>query len=208
VQDFQITEGPSWINSELWSIEATAQGGTKGDRFPEMLQTLLEDRFHLKVHRETKDGPVYELTVAEDGLKMRQNREGSCIPLELAKPSTDPNARPNICGWRDTQPAQAGDESVDAVGVTITDVPGVPFQSLTGQLTIQLGRQVVDRTGLSGRFDFHLEWAPERNADDPVDTGAPFLFTAVQKQLGLKLRPARGQAEVLVVDRVERPSEN
>ncbi len=220
-QDFQITDGPGWMNSDLWSIEATAKGGTRGDRFPLMLQTLLEDRFKLKVHRETREGSVYELTVAESGSKLQPTKAGSCIPIELWKPTATPEpGQPPVCGMLHSTSSEAGGELIEGIGIPIVDRAGVPFQSLTGHLTIELGRTVINKTGLTGLFDFRLEWTPDASgrsaaaaSSDPADlttadAGGPSLFTAVQKQLGLKLKSAKGPVEVLIVDHAEKPTGN
>lgn len=220
-QDFQIAGGPGWMNSDLWSIEATAKGGTKGDRFPLMLQTLLEDRFQLKVHRETREGPVYELTVAESGSKLQPTKAGSCIPIELKKPTATPEpGQPPVCGLLNTTASEAGGELFEGIGIPIVDQPGAPFQSLTGQLTLELGGTVINKTGLTGLFDFRLEWIPDASgrtasaaSNDPAtltaaDPGGPSLFMALQKQLGLKLKSAKGPVEVLIVDHAEKPTGN
>jgi uncharacterized protein (TIGR03435 family) len=220
-QDFQITGGPAWINTDLWSIEATAEGSMRGDRFPLMLQTLLEDRFQLKIHRETREGSVYELTVLDTGSKLRPTKEGSCIPIELKKPTAVPDpSQPPVCGGRNSTATETGAESLESLGMPLTDQPGVPFQSLTGELSMLLGRTVINKTGLTGRFDFHLEWTPDAAGGSgpaasndlatlaAADAGGTTIFTAVQMQLGLKLKSAKGPVEVLVVDHAEKPTGN
>ncbi len=186
-----------------------------------MLQTLLEDRFKLKVHRETREGAVYELSVAESGSKLQPTKPGSCIPIELWKPTATPEpGQPPVCGLLNSTTSQAGGELVEGIGIPIVDRPGAPFQSLTGHLTIELGRTVIDKTELTGLFDFRLEWTPDATSriaaaasSDPAtltaaDPGGLSLFTAVQKQLGLKLKSAKGPVEVLIVDHAEKPSGN
>ena len=171
--------------------------------FGPMLQVLLEDRFRLKVHRETRELPVYTMTVARGGLKTRATKEGSCIPLDLNH-SDQPS--PNFCD-RMTGKLNGDHISDDAYGMSMAEIA-------SRFLANRLDRTVIDETGLAGRFDVHLEFARDNaatNLDNPVaspDSAAPSIFTAVQEQLGLKLSPGKGPVEVLVIDHVEKPSEN
>lgn len=209
VQANRIIGGPSWLDSDRYDITATGDD-MNGDNFPLMLQTLLEDRFNLKVHREIKEGNVYELTIAKAGPKLQPTKPGTCVPLDLSKnrPQQDPNQR--RCGsW---QSIRSGTRI--GAGITMTDTTGVGFQSLTGQLSSALDRPVIDKTGLTGLFDIHLEWTPDEvNAPTPADSGqpadtGPTIFTALREQLGLELKPTKGPVPFLVIDSVGRPSEN
>lgn len=226
LRDFQLAGGPSWIDSERYDVTGkTDSNTTVGFAHGALIvQSLLEDRFRLKVHHETREGAVYFLTVAKSGLKMPQSKEGSCKNLDLnhmPPPSVPDDASaqkiPN-CG---TNSGPIGRGRLNIRGVTVADVPNSPFQSLASHLSEILGRTVVDRTGLSGNFELHLEWTPGTpsvNAgtgteDNPgstnsADAGAPSIFTAVQEQLGLKLESGRGPVDILVIDHVERPSKN
>jgi uncharacterized protein (TIGR03435 family) len=207
----QIIGGPAWLNSDAYDITATGEN-MGGDNFPLMLQTLLEERFRLKVHRETKEGPVYDLTVAKGGMKMQPTKPGSCVPLDLSKPPTPGQRR---CGmWKGIRAGlRVG------TGISMTDTEGVGFQSLTGQLSLVLDKPVIDQTGLTGLFDVDLRWAPEDGAGKaalpgsagqpvPVADEGPSIFTAVREQLGLELKSSKGPVTVLVIESVERPSEN
>jgi uncharacterized protein (TIGR03435 family) len=161
-----------------------------------MLQTLLEERFQLKVHRETKELPVFVLTVARSGLKMQPTKEGSCLsPRDVP---SQPGSTP--CGPRRVR---SGSPTTIAIGGRGMTVPYI-FGGIIGNM---LGGPVVDKTGLQGQFDFTLEWTPG-GINAPADATGPSIFTAVEEQLGLKLTSGKGPVEVIVIDHVERPSAN
>ncbi len=194
---------PDWMGSSRYNITAKAQGETPMDQmFGPMLQVLLEDRFRLKVHRETRELPVYTMTIAKGGLKILATKEGSCIPLDLNH-ADQPS--PNFCG-RMTGKANGMHITDDAYGMSMAEIA-------SRFLANRLDRPVIDKTGLAGLFDAHLEFVRDNaaatpdNPDAAADT-APSIFTAVQEQLGLKLSPDKGPVEVLVIDHVEKLSEN
>jgi uncharacterized protein (TIGR03435 family) len=207
-----IEGGPSWINSERYDIKAKAEGvKSQVLMHGPMLQALLEDRFQLKVHRETRDTPVYALTVAKGGAKLQPFKEGSCNPYDIAATFPPPPPPENPCRSRGTM--EGGMLTVNTQATTLDDfarfVLGV------------MDRPVINKTGIQGRFDFHLEYAPDETSSPAVrdpsglpraptvtDPSGPSIFTAVQRQLGLRLEPTKGPGEYLVIDRVERPSEN
>jgi uncharacterized protein (TIGR03435 family) len=198
VRDFQISGGPGWIDSERYDIEAKAEGNATRERTLLMLQTLLEDRFHLAHHRDTKELPVYELTVAKSGFKLQPLKEGSCV-------TPDPNAalapgqkQSDFCGY-----LGMGKGSLDATALSMA--------SLATALSYVLGRPVADKTGVMGEFSIHLTFAPQEIAPEGTplpDTPGTSIFSAIQEQLGLKLNSSKGPVEILVIDRVEKPSEN
>jgi uncharacterized protein (TIGR03435 family) len=176
------------------------------------LQSLLADRFALKVHRETKELPIYELTAAKSGLKLPPFKEGSCVevaegaPLALRPPGSNPVIP---CG----RPLIGFSGTLNAAKITMAD--------LTQGLATIMGRPVVDRTGFTGPFDVHLSFLPEAAAGlvpppgmaapsilPTFDPDRPSIFAALQEQLGLRLASTKGPVEVLVIDHVERPSEN
>jgi uncharacterized protein (TIGR03435 family) len=193
---YQISGGPAWIGTERWDIEAKTDG-VQGRLPPAqsnvLLRALIEDRFQLKARRESKEMPVYELVVTKNGPKLKPH------PADSAerKPSE-----------------QLGNGSA-----IFTDSSMAGFAA---RLSMQLGRPVIDRTDLKGNYDFTLEWTPapgEGSAEAlglppraepprPGDSNGPSIFTALQDQLGLKLESTKGPAEILVIDHVERPSEN
>ena len=170
-----------------------------------MLQALLEDRFSLKIHHETKEVQVYTLTVAKGGPKLQRFQEASCVPMPSAYPLPPLVQGQQYCKVRIglLKPA------VDAEGSTLDE-----FCKL---LSLVFDRPVVNTTGIEGRFDIHLEFAPDEttprllprgDAASVADPAGQPIFTALQQQLGLKLVPAKGPGEFLVIDHVEKPSEN
>jgi uncharacterized protein (TIGR03435 family) len=177
---------PGWATSEHFDVEAKADDETVAVllKLPQnegrkqaqaMLQAALVDRFKLRVHTETREGPIYELVVAKGGFKLKN------APAD--KPSRG-------YSW----------------GNSMVQVRTGPIASLVFALSDQLGRTVVDKTGLTGNFDIDLKWTPDDQQGTP-DAG-PTLFTALEEQLGLKLVPARGPVETFVIDHVERPTAN
>ncbi|SPF51300.1 exported hypothetical protein [Candidatus Sulfopaludibacter sp. SbA4] len=200
---------PNQMSSYRYSIDAKA-GSAQGMgmmRGP-MLQRLLEDRFHLKIHRETRELPVYLMTVAKDGPRLQVTKEDSCDPAETADAAQPlaaiPGGKPR-CGVL-TPPTRNGSHFV-------LDERGIRGE-VFAKLLIIGGLPVIDRTGLSGTFDIHLEWdftppdpvSPESGAaSEPHDTS---IISNIRKQLGLQLSPGKGPREFLVIDHLERPSEN
>lgn len=224
-----IEGGPAWIDSDHYrytinvKAEGTGSGAASGaaTKVP-ILRALLEDRFQLKTHRETREVSGYALTVAKGGPKLKPFQEGSCVDIGVVKPLTktpppahEPGERPVLCG---VNRARKGN------GPNVTwDIPGTSLDFLARTfLGIAFGdRPVFNRTGIDGLFDIHLEFTPDESTPGPggfrpaapVESGTaapagPSIFTALQQQLGLKLEAARGPREVLVIDRVEKPSEN
>lgn len=191
--DVPIEGAPGWVQSDAYTVEARAPGDvSEGMMRGPMLRALLEDRFQLKIRSEARDVPVYDLTVAKGGARLKPF-DGSCRPVGWDAAPKDGDCRheagrsgPNLTRhWR---------------GIT---VDGLVEAVLDKQFT---GRRVINRTGLAGRFDVRLSFTPEGNASLP-DAG-PSIHRALEEQLGLKLVPARGRDEFLVVERVERPSGN
>jgi uncharacterized protein (TIGR03435 family) len=197
----QVSGAPGWSNSDRYDIEATAKGNPSQAlmRGP-MLQALLEDRFRLRFHGETREGAVYALTVAKGGIRMARMEEGSCTPVDLKQPPPV-SANASLCGT----------ETRKRNGQVLTvSVHGMSVGDLADGLLVELaGRTVIDKTGISGLFDLHIEFTPDQNAPTSTDnTAGPSIFTALQEQLGLKLEPARGPVQLFVVDHVERPGGN
>ncbi|PWU00152.1 MAG: hypothetical protein C5B51_25775 [Terriglobia bacterium] len=202
VRDFQISGGPGWIGSERWDVVAKSekvenpeklteeQFKTADKQVREKLRALLAERFQLKVHRETKEGPVYALVVGKNGPKLQESKD----------------ATGGMRGLR--------------MGRGQLNATSAPLEMLANTLSAQLGRPVIDKTGLTGKYDFNLAWTPEPgqgggpfgppgpDGPPPPDPNGPSVFAAVQEQLGLRLESQKGPVEVIVIDRVERASEN
>jgi bla regulator protein BlaR1 len=204
---------PAWINFDRYTIDAKADGPASPEmmRGP-MMQSLLEDRFKLKIHRETREVPVYELTVAKGGPKLRVAQPGSCV---IDPPSS---------AWAPGQPVLhfCGGFIRRNNGI---DMNGATIAQLCSQFSSLFDRDVIDKTGIAGIFDFHFDAFPvELTADDPtahapadrlpgppppLDAPATFrAFRAAFTRLGLKLEAAMGPGVFLVIDHVERPSGN
>jgi uncharacterized protein (TIGR03435 family) len=211
VREFQVTGGPGWVQSDRYDLLAKAEGTggkddgpsdfrkmsdpqreTKVKEMRERVRALLADRFQLTVHRETKEGSVYALVVAKNGSKLEEGKEGA-------------DGSQGLRGGRG-----------ELTGML------APMQMVVNFLSGQLGRPIVDKTELKGKYNFKLKWAPdmgmggnEMERKNPGGEGptastpdGPTLFTALQEQLGLKLESQKGPIEMIVIDRVEKPSEN
>jgi uncharacterized protein (TIGR03435 family) len=151
----------------------------------QMLQSLLAERFQLQFHRQTQEGPIYALLIGKNGPKLQ------------AAPESD-NSGTSTNGT--------------AVRTTLKGTH-VTMEQLAANLGDLIGRPVVDKTGLSGKFDFELSWVADLTlATGTVNPGAdvsgPSIFTALQEQLGLRLDSQQGPIEMLLIDHVERPTEN
>lgn len=186
VKGFQISGGPSWINSDGYTITAKTSGeGAPKDRFAKMmlmLQVLLEDRFQLRFHRETKDMPIYALTVAKSG----KLAPADCVQYdEKNSPSPPAPGQPPIRFCGNIRGGRSGPNStLDAMGISMAD-----FIRWLSNVT---GRTIVDKTGFTGTFDAKMEYLPEMaQGAPPTGDAAPSLFTALQERLGLKLESER-----------------
>jgi uncharacterized protein (TIGR03435 family) len=166
-----------------------------------MLQALLEDRFKVKVHHETREVPIYILSVAKGGPKLEPFKEGTCNPYDITATFPPPPPPENPCHNRGT--VNNGVLTMETQAMTLDDFA----RSTLGVMD----RPVINKTGIQGRFNFHLEYTPDEtsSAGRPVDPGVAevSIFSAVQ-QLGLKLEPAKGPGDYLVIDHAEKPSEN
>jgi uncharacterized protein (TIGR03435 family) len=210
-----ISGGPAWAYSDAYDINAIAANNANETVMEgPMLQALLEDRFKLRLHRESKDVPVYALTVAKGGPKLKPSKAGTCVAFDFTK---GPQPLPPGQQYCDSRIGRRGpDTTIDAEGSTLGE-----FSRL---LTLILDRPIVDKTGISGKFDIQLEFAidettpgapplppgpngPSPGAPPSDAAPAPSVFTVVQ-QSGLKLDPTKGPREFLVIDSIQRPSEN
>jgi bla regulator protein blaR1 len=211
VREFQISGGPNWISSDRYDITARAeraagaepsaqatpmndeQRKTMQEQMEQRLQALLADRFHLVIHRESKEQQVYALVVAKGGAKIHPSENKATERQGMMRMSRG-----------------------------LLEGQGVPLDTLIRAISGQLGRPVVDRTGLTGRFDIKLQWTPDAGQSltplggalppgvelPPSDPNGPSLFTAVQEQLGLRLESQKAPVDLIVIDSVEKPTEN
>ena len=186
VQSDTIIGGPAWITTDRWDIIAkTEKPATRMQQW-DMLKPLLAERFKLQVHTETRQLPEYELVLAKGGPKLH---ESTAAELEANQPST-------------------------RIGRGLIDAHGIPAAEFAGFLRSEVGgRPVIDKTGLTGKYDFKVQWVPDErqpngggDAPPPESTG-PSIFSALQ-ELGLKLESIKGPVEVLVIDHVEKPTGN
>jgi uncharacterized protein (TIGR03435 family) len=222
VRDFQISGGPSWIKSEMYTIDAKESDSLAEEmqKLPFekrleigglLVQSLLADRFKLKLHHETRMLPVYALVVAKNGPRLHEAKPGDTYPHGMRGP--DGRAGAGAIG---EQSISERERAILGQGITIA--PLLPY------LSRELERTVLDQTGLKGKYDISLTWNPELSlarmaqgpesgkpgaaSAPPPESSVPSIFTAIQEQLGLKLLSTKGPVEVIVIDHIERPSEN
>lgn len=207
LRDFQIVGLQGWLTADRWDIEAkAAEGSILSGLQPDptsispqalMVQSLLESRFQLKTHRDAREMSIYELHIAKGGAKIKLSEDQS--------------------------PGQPGSQRGN-LGMAGGKIEGtaVQFAFFVNALSQQIGRTIVDRTGLKGLYDIQLVWTPEMpSANDPgrffgagavasppPDASGPSIFTALREQLGIQLESSKGPVEVLVIDHAEKPSEN
>jgi len=209
LRDFQVSGGPGWLDAQLYDIVAKGNGAAVSDdeirkmtdeqrkafkaQFLLKLQMLLADRFQLKVHRETKELPIYALIVAKSG------------------PRIKPAGGESVLGGLTVRGGDAGQTVVTGNSVTMA--------TLARLLSSRVGRAVVEMTNLKGDYDFKMSFTPDMGPQPGllgdgtgqpagVDPGGPSIFTALQEQLGLRLEAQKGPIEVVVIDSVQRASEN
>ncbi len=192
VHSLQVIDGPDWIKSEKFDLvmQPNMPGRPSTDQMRSMLQNLLADRFMLTFHQARKELPVYRIVVAKAGPKLTP------APVE----STVTNTASIFFSDR---------------GMTVRNATVAEFANLL-QRYVDLERPVMDNTGILGKYDFNLSWTPDFsqfNGKAPWVTSneanaPPGLYTAIEEQLGLKLEAVKQLTDVLVVDRVQKPSEN
>jgi len=199
VQDFLISGGPGWIKSDRFDIEAKAHGPLTVEQGRVLVRAMLEDRFQSKVSRENANKRVYVLVVGKGGAK-----------LNLSADQTPPVLGPPAEGAprRDGLPRGAV-----RIGPGQFHSFARPIGALTQVLAGQLERPVLDRTNLTGLYDIDLKWTPDQipsnlPAEARPDPRGPSLFTALGEQLGLKLESTIGPVEVIVIEKVEKPTAN
>ena len=228
VKNYQVS-GPAWLDSERYDVLATCAPGTTKEQVAVMLQNLLADRFQVKVHKETKDLPLYELTVAKGGPKLKPYVD------DPNEPKFDPGQPPPL-----PPPGKDGALPKPPPGMNLMMIMNgklhmvsrkTTMARLADQLSNNLRNPVVDKTGLTGDYDVDIEFSTEGLAGVPGLPGggppggpggpgigpgpggdtndAPALITAVQEQLGLKLDQKKGPLDLVVVDHAEKtPAEN
>jgi uncharacterized protein (TIGR03435 family) len=214
IQEFRISGAPSWLSSDRYDIEAKVDDATAAElqeldttqrnlATQQMIQALLADRCKLTVHHETKELSEYVLVIAKNGPKLQEANPNDTYPNGFKGPNGASGA-----GMMRMSPDHLTAQAVSMTG-------------LVAMLSMQLGATVVDKTGLTGKYDFTLKWAPDMSqspivggagagpgAPPPPDTSAPSLFTALEEQLGLRLESQKGPVDIIVIDHVEPPSEN
>lgn len=182
IDENQMSGAPGWVDSETFDINAVTEDHAEiktTQQFQQVILSLLVDRFGFKFHREQKEGPVYW---------MELDKPGKLGPaLKPSAPDSRAGMSTNSNGAR-----------------TVMKVSNASMVDVAAALRRQAGRPVEDHTGLSGKFDFTIEYAPQETAD----SADPSLFTVLKEQLGLKLRPAKGPIEMLVIDQISEPSAN
>ncbi len=211
--------GPTWMENERYDIVAKVPPGVTRDQFNVMLQNLLVDRFGLVVHREIRELPGYELSIGKGGPKFKESPPAP--PATATVPPENPGEPPRLKTEKDRDgrvqlaPGSAAMFSFGIPGGSRHTARQQPISVLISVLESPLGKPLVDKTGLTGKYDFNLEYASDVSGDAPggpayaAGDAPPDLFTALQDQLGLKLEQKKVPVDVLVVDRAEKtPKEN
>jgi bla regulator protein BlaR1 len=210
IEEHRLLGAPGWLSSEPYDVEAKVDNAdipalpnlTISQR-QLMLQPVLRDRLQLRVHWETKQLIVYALVVDKSGLKMHEAKPGDTYPDGMKGPD-----------------GNAGGAGIMMVGGGQLTSQAIDLSALVRMLSDQVGATVLDKTGLTGKYDVKLHWQPEQRSTPPsadaaeqptpapTDSSGPSLFSALQDQLGLKLESQKSPVQVLVIDHVERPSPN
>jgi uncharacterized protein (TIGR03435 family) len=223
---FQVVGGPDWVNTDRFDVAAKAPDGAPPEQTRAMVRTLLKDRFKLVVHMETRDTPIYALVTARQGEPLGPSLKRSttdCSSIRAQRAATIAEVARARGGRVPVPPPPGPNEPVvcqmrvsgRGSSMLIYRAGNITMTALAAALRTYVGREVVDRTGLSGEYDFDLQFSSPPTAGQP-DTGIPVaplddaasIFTALQEQLGLKLESTRGPVELMVIDSAERPTEN
>ncbi len=215
VRETQVLGGPSWIDMDRYDIdakedEADATALQKLPRFQQgeqvglRMQALLAERFKLMVHHETKELPVYALVVAKNGPKFHESKPNAASPDGRIRPTG--HAQPGSSTGGEPE----GDTNIFATGTSMA--------LFAKHLSADVGRTVLDETGLKGEYDLRLVYSPDQTqpaifdgtteGDAPPESRGPSIFTALREQLGLKLESTKGPVDVIMIDHIERPSAN
>ena len=234
VEDDRIVGLPGWGKTNRYDIQAKVAPEDapkleklKIDQRASMLVPVLEERFNLKYHHEMRELPSYALVVAKGGPKLKVSTVPD-LPLDAKPPGPGDDSKPGGPGagakFGGPGPNPGHGRMVRMMGPGHIEAAGSDLQLLARILSHQLGRSVVDKTGLTGNFDYTLDWTPDDDAPSPMKGGGPeggparndignvgvgpSLLTALQEQLGLKLESEKGKVDVIVIDHIDLPSEN
>jgi uncharacterized protein (TIGR03435 family) len=212
--DSQIVGGPNWISASRFDIVATVGRAMSMEEFniqgPALLRSLLEDRFMLKAHTETRTLPVYALTVARSDGRLGPQMHPSTVDCEAIEQARRNAPPPTLQALQD--PARPCVTRSSSTGLSSDSLA---MRGVVGVLErFAVDRLVVDRTGLTGNFAVTLQWTNPISTGSQADAGSgavpssdgASIFTALQEQLGLKLESTKGPVDVLVIDHVERPT--
>jgi bla regulator protein BlaR1 len=214
---------PDWIDKERYTIAAKASEGTPPAAMFTMVTNLLKDRFNLTMHRETREVPVYHLVFARSDKRLGPAFAETSVECRAKITARLEEAKRGESGALLVAPAECVSLRINPGTASIG---GAQMAAIAGLLTQSVGRQVIDKTGLTSYYDATLKWTPAPGSDNPFpfglpagslpggspaalpppDPDAPNLFTAVQEQLGLKLESARGPIDFVVIDRFEKPT--
>jgi uncharacterized protein (TIGR03435 family) len=218
VKLYQIS-GPEWLGGERFDINATLPDGATRDQVPAMLESLLEERFQMKSHRETRELPVYALIVGKGGLKVKE------LPTDPPNGANEPVAV-SAAGAQSGVTVNLGKGSYFSIAGNKIEAKKVTTATFADTLARFVDRPILDQTGLTGTYDFALDVSPEDymamivrsalsagvqlppQAMRALEASGDTFFSAIEK-LGLKLEPRKGPVEILVIDHMERkPTEN
>lgn len=212
----EVLGGPRWVDTEMYDILIkTDRAAPYWQKSTSMLQSLLEERFELRVRTESKDAPVYLLTVDKPDPRLKRSPEGSCIPVDLDNPE---GRRVDARSMFEAQTFPCGSGTFKYEGLdVIADWHGVSLAEFASNaLSGRVGRLVIDRTGLAGLFDIHLEFSSDalnarafpKPATDLPSPSRPTISGALRSQLGLKLTASRVPISAIIIEKAERPTEN
>ena len=214
VSDNQLTSEPGWLNSDRFNVEAKVAADDapkfqtlKPKQRWAMLLPVFEDRFGLRFHKETKDITQYALVIAKGGLKMKEASPGNAYADGIKRPDGSP-----------------GGAGIMRIGPGVIVGQAIPVANLVRFLSFEFHSPVLDKTGLTGKYDVNLTWAPDESEGmmmrplngpappagypPPAPTTGPSIFTALEEQLGLKLEAHKEPGDVIVIDHIEQPSAN
>jgi uncharacterized protein (TIGR03435 family) len=232
-QDYQLVGVPDWVNTERYSIVAKAPEGAPPNAIPTMLLNLFKDRFALATHTETRQLPVYNLVLARSDGRLGRSFTPSSAECQATIKARAAGPGPGAAGpgaargpdfSRGAPPPPTIDPDKPPCGFMrqgpgIANGGGASMAQIVQMLSQSTGLPVIDKTGLSGYYDINLKFQPEAGPNTglfgppppggqsfAVDPDAANIFTAVQEQLGLKLESVRGPVDVIVIDRIEKPT--